>query len=158
MRKGRKVTRTIDRAVRRLRKGASAGKATDRTHFHFAGSTDGQRWQTVAAPGRRRLFAAVRPQCRVALLLAGPSKASARFGVFKLGDARTVTRWAELATHCGARPRRCVIRARSSRAVPGSRKEAFSGPPGTMKAFRRFLSTGRRATCVATHFSSPPCV
>ena len=60
--------------------------ATDRTRFEFAVSPDGRTWKTLAGAEGGYL-----PpwdlSVRIALLLSGPPKSSARFGAFTLEPA-----------------------------------------------------------------------
>jgi xylan 1,4-beta-xylosidase len=61
-------------------------KATDRTRFAFAVSPDGQQWRTVAAQADGGYLPPWDLSVRVALLVAGPPNASARFGAFNLAQ------------------------------------------------------------------------
>jgi beta-xylosidase len=66
--------------------------ASDRTRFGFAISPDGQRWKTVPAQAEGGYLPPWDLSVRVALVLAGPPNASARFGAFRLEMARSDAR------------------------------------------------------------------
>ncbi len=62
-------------------------KATDRTRFDFAVSPDGKQWKTVAAQTEGGYLPPWDLSVRVAMIVSGPARASARFGHFE--QART---------------------------------------------------------------------
>jgi beta-xylosidase len=83
--KGERRTLTTDRIGTRGRVYLQL-KATGRSRFDFAASADGQQWQTIGAQAEAGYLPPWDLAVRVALVVAGPGSASARFDAFTLTD------------------------------------------------------------------------